>query len=161
MPILDDDGRLFGVVNIIDALVILLVVAVVAAGAALVLSPDEPPQNAGNETTNTTTTPAPNSTQAVSTETRTIVYRLENVPQYMLDPIETGPVNASDSLVAVEDVTIIEENNNTLTADLTVETTVTQKDGLTYYNGKRIYVGKTVTLDFGDVVVKPTVIRLS
>lgn len=37
MDILDDRGRLFGRVNVIDALVVLLALAVVAAGAALVL----------------------------------------------------------------------------------------------------------------------------
>lgn len=36
MELLDEDGNLFGVVNIIDALAVLLVLAVVAAGAALV-----------------------------------------------------------------------------------------------------------------------------
>jgi|AntDeeMetagen285_2_1112576.scaffolds.fasta_scaffold03960_2 hypothetical protein len=37
MEILDEKGRLFGAVNVVDALVVLLVLAVVAAGAALVL----------------------------------------------------------------------------------------------------------------------------
>lgn len=36
--ILDDEGRLFGLVNIVDLLVVLLVIAVVVAGAALLLS---------------------------------------------------------------------------------------------------------------------------
>ncbi|MFC6732713.1 MULTISPECIES: DUF4330 family protein [unclassified Haladaptatus] len=156
MPILDDDGRLFGVVNIIDALVVLLVLAVVAAGAALVLGPDEPASPASNN--NTTTTPAANETM---TENMTIVYRLENVPRYMIDPIEEGPVPASPSLVTVEEVAILESDNDTVTAELTVETTVTRENELTYYNGNRIYVGKTVTLDFGDVVVKPTVVRFA
>lgn len=39
--VIDDDGRLFGVVNVIDALVVLLVVAVVAAGLALVVPSGE------------------------------------------------------------------------------------------------------------------------
>lgn len=38
MALLDEDGRLFGMVNVVDALVVLLVLAVVAAGAALVFS---------------------------------------------------------------------------------------------------------------------------
>ncbi len=33
--IIDEDGRLFGLINIVDALVLLLVVAVVVAGVAL------------------------------------------------------------------------------------------------------------------------------
>ncbi|AXG09676.1 DUF4330 family protein [Haloplanus rubicundus] len=39
MPLIDDEGNLFGVINVIDALVILLVLAVVAAGAAFLLQP--------------------------------------------------------------------------------------------------------------------------
>jgi hypothetical protein len=42
MDVIDSEGRLFGVVNIIDAFVVLVVVAVVAAGVALVLGgPDD------------------------------------------------------------------------------------------------------------------------
>lgn len=36
MPVIDDEGNLFGLVNVVDALVVLLVFAVVAAGVALV-----------------------------------------------------------------------------------------------------------------------------
>jgi len=43
MEIIDSKGRLFGRVNIIDALVVLLVLAVVAAGAALVMGSGEEP----------------------------------------------------------------------------------------------------------------------
>lgn len=39
MDVIDDEGRLFGTVNVIDALVLLLVAAVVIAGAVFVLSP--------------------------------------------------------------------------------------------------------------------------
>ncbi len=42
MNVLDDDGNLFGVVNVIDVLVVLFVFAVVVAGAALVLGEPEP-----------------------------------------------------------------------------------------------------------------------
>jgi len=39
--VIDEEGRLFGVINVIDALVVLLVVAVVAAGLALVVPSGE------------------------------------------------------------------------------------------------------------------------
>lgn len=42
MDIIDDDGRLFGAVNVIDALVVLLVAAVIIAGAAFILAPSAP-----------------------------------------------------------------------------------------------------------------------
>ena len=40
MEVLDDSGRLFGMVNVVDALVVLFVVAVAVAGAALVFGGD-------------------------------------------------------------------------------------------------------------------------
>ncbi|SFR90092.1 protein of unknown function [Halomicrobium zhouii] len=43
MDIIDEKGRLFGVVNVVDALVVLLVLALVAAGVALVLGSDSDP----------------------------------------------------------------------------------------------------------------------
>ncbi|MGM0718641.1 MAG: DUF4330 family protein, partial [Halobacteriota archaeon] len=44
MNVIDDEGRLFGVINVIDVLVVLFVVAVVVAGAALVFSDDPEPE---------------------------------------------------------------------------------------------------------------------
>jgi hypothetical protein len=43
MNVIDDEGRLFGTVNVVDALVVLLVVAVVVAGAALVFGGEAEP----------------------------------------------------------------------------------------------------------------------
>ncbi|GAA0512106.1 protein of unknown function [Halorubrum aquaticum] len=44
MELIDDDGDLFGVVNVVDALVVLLVLAVGVAGIALVFSDDPAPE---------------------------------------------------------------------------------------------------------------------
>ncbi|MFC6615206.1 DUF4330 family protein [Halopenitus salinus] len=44
MALIDDEGNLLGVVNVVDALVVLLVAAVVVAGAALVLADDPAPE---------------------------------------------------------------------------------------------------------------------
>lgn len=51
MDVIDDEGNLFGVVNIVDVLVILFVVAVVVAGVALVYSDDPEPSGPEVETT--------------------------------------------------------------------------------------------------------------
>lgn len=45
MEVLDDHGRLFGRVNIVDALVVLFAVAVIVAGAALVFGDDPDPSS--------------------------------------------------------------------------------------------------------------------
>ena len=44
MNVIDDEGRLFGAVNVVDALVVLFVVAVIVAGAALVFGGDPEPE---------------------------------------------------------------------------------------------------------------------
>lgn len=41
MSLIDEDGNLFGVINVIDALLVLLVLAVVAAGATLLFQPSD------------------------------------------------------------------------------------------------------------------------
>lgn len=51
MELIDDEGNLLGVVNVVDALVVLLVVAVVAAGLALVLDDPEPEPDPETATT--------------------------------------------------------------------------------------------------------------
>lgn len=53
MEVLDEQGRLFGRVNVVDALVVLFAVAVVVAGAALVLG-DNPEPAPGDEPEATT-----------------------------------------------------------------------------------------------------------
>jgi hypothetical protein len=57
MGLIDERGRLFGRVNVIDALVVLLAVAVVAAGVALVAG------GAGNPVGRSITRPAPTLTR--------------------------------------------------------------------------------------------------
>jgi hypothetical protein len=69
MKILDEDGRIFGLINIIDALVILLVLAVAVAGFALVTAED-------TTTTTTTTTYA--------------TLDLGQQPAYLLSEIDEG-----------------------------------------------------------------------
>ncbi|MFC7166917.1 DUF4330 family protein [Halospeciosus flavus] len=55
MNLIDDEGNLFGVVNVVDALVVLFALAVVAAGAAFVLQPDSTqPDEPNLGTTNVT-----------------------------------------------------------------------------------------------------------
>jgi hypothetical protein len=44
MQIIDDEGNLFGLVNVIDALVVLLVLGVVVAGAALIFGGNDQPE---------------------------------------------------------------------------------------------------------------------
>jgi hypothetical protein len=72
MDVIDDEGNLFGTVNVVDALVVLLVLAVVAAGAAFVFA-DEP---------------EPEPDPAVDTTYATV--DLGTQPAYVVDAINEG-----------------------------------------------------------------------
>ncbi|MDB2273911.1 DUF4330 family protein [Halorubrum ezzemoulense] len=77
MELIDDEGRLFGRVNVIDALVVLLIAAVVVAGAAFVLTDD----------------PAP----PPETDTTYATLDVGTVSPYVVDAIEEGDAYDSDS----------------------------------------------------------------
>lgn len=86
--ILDDEGRLFGLVNIVDLLVILLVLAVVAAGAALLFSGSSDDTEAG-------------------TETRHVTMDLGPQPDFLAEQITTGDTfepRGSDESATITDV---------------------------------------------------------
>lgn len=88
MNIIDDKGRLFGTVNIIDALVVLLVLAVVAAGTAFVLQFDDSPSEAN---------------ATVENATRYATLDLGTQPSYTAERITEGD-NTTDANLTVTDV---------------------------------------------------------
>ena len=174
MPVLDDEGRLFGAVNVVDALVVLFVLAVVVAGVALVTGADD----------DSAAEPEP--------ETRTVVVQTGDQPEYVVDAIEAGPVGTAN-VVSVDEVTVerstetvyrvqggrlelvndsrdlyrvrngslgrVEQPTTTLrlTATLTVEET---DDGLPTFGDGRLYVGREVRLDLGRTIVQGTVVDM-
>ena len=158
MNFIDDKGRIFGTVNIIDALAVLLVLAVVAAGTAFVLGTDDQP----------TTTDQPTNT------TTAVTFEITGVQPYVADAIPEGPVK-TDAVVAVQKKSIqpteviVKDQNGTLherthprqktvTLQLTLNTTTTEDDIL--FGDEPIEVGRGLTLDFGPVTVKGTVVAL-
>lgn len=90
MDILDDQGRLFGLVNVVDAIVLFLVAVVVVAGVAFVLQPEPEP-----------TEPAP-----PETDTVTAVLDLGSQPDYIADRINKGDAYspAGNSNLTITDV---------------------------------------------------------
>ena len=137
MPIIDDEGRLFGAVNIIDALVVLLVLAVVVAGVALVT---------GGGSTG-------------ERPTRTVVVDVGQQPDYVVDAIEEGSVGTSE-VVAVENKTAIGDDGNDRLR-LTVTLAVTKNaDGLPTFAEERLYVGRQIQLDLSTTIVSGTVIEM-
>ena len=139
MRLLDEQGRVFGLVNIIDLLTVLLAIGVIAASVVVFVP------------------------RFLETEEETVVqFQVTGAPDYVADSVSTGPVPSNDDIIAIinKSVRPVAGNNSTSSVLLSARTRVTINNGDTYLNGERIYVGKTVTLDLGNVVVEATVTQL-
>lgn len=151
MELIDDQGYLFGTINVIDALAVVLVLAVVTAGTAFVLSND----------------------QATEEEQQRVTVELEikGVQPYIADAIPTGTIR-NDGVAAIENKSvhptkvIINDQNGTLherehprkqTVRLHVTLNSTSVDGEPQFAGSALEVGRQLTFDLGPVTVKGTV----
>jgi hypothetical protein len=154
--IIDEDGRVFGTVNVVDLLVSLLLVSVVIAGAALVFQSNAQAQGTSAD-------------EEVVTEPQTVVVQTM-VPPYVADAIEDGSPIAED-VTGVSDVRVIEKItlNGTDAGTATryrvrfTTTLVTQPDenGLPQFRDERLYVGQQVRLDLGTTIIDGVVVEMS
>jgi archaellin len=100
MAVIDEEGRLFGVVNVIDLLVVLVVVAVVAAGVALLTGGDDQGQqpDTGSNATNATTT-VRYATLSVTSDVANLSGRID--VNDTIQPLPSGtPLRVTDTYVA-------------------------------------------------------------
>ncbi|WP_340100760.1 DUF4330 domain-containing protein [Salinibaculum salinum] len=151
MEVIDENGRVFGVVNVIDLLVLLLVLAVVAAGVALVLG---------------------SGASEAESETATITVRADSVQPYVADAVP--PVGDLDggSVTSIENKTVepativttnssgdvlVREHPRLKTVTLTVTVDVSQTDGTRVYDEQSLKVGKGVSLDLHTVDLRGNV----
>lgn len=152
--VIDEQGRFFGVVNVVDLLVSLLFVSVVVAGAALVF-----PSGAQ----------ALDSASEQDAESKTVVVQTDVAP-YVADAIKEGSPVAED-VSSVSDVRIVEKTTiNGTDADsemgYRVRFTVTldtesDERGLPEFRDGRLYVGQDVRLDLGTTIVEGDVVEMS
>lgn len=148
MQVIDDRGYLFGLINIIDALVVLVLLAVLVAGVALV-------------------TDAGSSPADEETRTEVIVFQTDAYPDFVTDAIEEGE-NGNDEVVAILDksVTDLPDNEsqtgvNLTRARLRAEVVVeTSPDGLPTFDGERLYVGREMQLDLRSTIVDGLVVDI-
>ncbi|AAV46461.1 unknown [Haloarcula marismortui ATCC 43049] len=113
--LLDEDGNLFGLVNVVDALAALLVIAVVVAGAALVLQPEPEP-------------PDPNTTN--------VTLDLGTQPSYIVTEITEGDTYSpgGDSKLTITDVHLTPQDNQTRVILRATLQGPPDGDSLTYVN---------------------------
>lgn len=139
MRILDDDGNLFGVVNVVDALAVFLVLAVVVAGAALVVQSDDaraPPE----------------------TDTVNATLDLGEQPAYLAKAITEGDTYeaAGDSTLTVTDVHVTPGGNGPHIV-LKVRLEAPERDGSVSYDGEPPRLGRTLTVQTDAYTVEGTI----
>ena len=141
MPVIDEDGDLFGVVNAVDALAVALVVLVLAGGVVVLTGASG---GAGSGTL----------TQSVTVQTTV------DVPTEVA-ALEPGPV-ANEQVAAIERVERVSTAENASSGNATYELDVqlvvgTTEDGVTTFAGERLFIGRSVTLDLETVTVSGVV----
>ena len=148
MELIDEDGRLFGVVNVIDALAVLLVLAVVVAGFALV-NPFAAPS--GEQTT------------------RYATIDLDDQPAYVADLVSEGDVMSPPNTprnVTITDVYVTPDGgeNVSITVRARINGTLEDREGAPgqafTYGDTRIRQGGSFMLDTADYRVDGTVTRM-
>ena len=139
MELIDEDGRLFGVVNVIDALVVLLVLAVAVAGIALLQSSQETPKQPGQSNEST-----------IPTVTQYATIDLGNVPSFVAAHIENGDelTTKNGGTVDVTDVYVGPGKGTQTRTLLRVKASGPLPDGQTWVTvGKSpLTFGRTLTL---------------
>jgi hypothetical protein len=148
MELLDEDGRLFGVVNVIDALVVLLLVAVLVAGVALV-----DPFGGGEGAT------------------RYATVEFDRQPGFVADQVSVGDRMAAGPQggnVTVTDVYVTpgrDEANATVVARLQVSGELAEVEGQPgrafTYGGERLPAGSGFTLDTGAYTMRGRLTAIS
>ena len=127
MEFIDDSGRIFGLINVIDALVVLLVLAVAVAGIALVTSQEPAPE------------PDIASTHAT--------LDLGSQPQYIVSEINEGDTYSpsEDSRITITDVYVTPDGNqDRITARVKLDGPA--KDNAVKYDGAPPRLGRTLAI---------------
>lgn len=128
MAVIDDEGNLFGVVNVVDALVVLLVLAVIAAGSALVLGTED--------------------SEPVEKETRYATLDLGTQPSYVANLMESGDMieYGGGENLTVTDVYVTDQGNDKrVLARVELEAPVDETEEFTFDEGPP-RVGRELTI---------------
>ena len=139
MPVIDDDGDLFGLVNVVDALAALLVLAVIAAGAAFALQPNAEPAQSDTATVNAT-------------------LDLGTQPDYIVDALNEGDSYAPDgnSELTITDIHLMPHGDKTRVL-LRVRLEGSAGDGTVTYAGAPPRLGRELTVQTDAYTVTGTV----
>lgn len=145
MNILDDEGNLFGTINVIDALVVLVVIAVVVGGLAVVgvLGTDDPDTNDSD-----TNESSPDDSEI---ETHYVAVDIGDTPRHMTDRIQSGDVMSTN------------ETNTTITDVYETPTSATTSSvllGVEIETADSYRTGQTIELEFEEYTVEGSLLRI-
>jgi len=127
MEVLDEEGNLFGLINVIDALAILLVLAVAAAGIALVTS-----DSGGEEPT---------------IESTYVTLNLGQQPSYIVSEINVGDMHSAgdNTQLTLTDVYVAPQGGQTRVI-VRAELQAPVQDGRLSYGGSPPRLGRTLDI---------------
>ncbi|SFS79456.1 DUF4330 family protein [Halostagnicola kamekurae] len=148
MELIDENGNLFGVVNVIDALAIALALAVVVAGIAVVgvLGIGGGPAGNGDD-------------GASSTETKYATLSLGTLSIDTAESITAGDeMTADDERLTITDVYATPTSSDTADVTVRAEVAATQReDGTVAFNGDQFAPGRNVSIQTDEYDVSGSV----
>ncbi len=142
MDIIDEDGHLFGLINIVDALVVLLVVAVLISGLVLIFDDTD---------------------DDTDTEIISVNITVERAPAYIAERIEIGniskDVTITEKSVSSAEIVVrdsdgelhIREHPTDKTVNLQVKLRIKRSSQGVQFRGNPMRVGTEITIDDGKV----------
>lgn len=142
MVVIDDEGRLFGVVNVVDALVVLVVLAVVVAGVGLVWGGS--PADAGTS-----------DTEATRYATLEFSAPVESPIASLAEGDALTPVRGGDTFNVTDVVRSVDPNGST---HFVVRAAY---DDPPTESGRRLYGGDTTSLTTGSYRIDATVLAVN
>lgn len=128
MELIDDEGKLFGIVNVIDALVVLFVLAIVIAGVAFVYGPEDGRSQPTTDTVHTT-------------------LDLGLQQAYLAEAINEGDTYSPGGVneLTITDVYVVPEGNGTHVV-IRVALTGTPSGDMITYDGAPPRLGRALTI---------------
>jgi hypothetical protein len=135
MPIIDDEGRVFGAVNVVDALVVLLAIAVALAGIALVTG------------------------STGGTETRYVTLDLGTQPEFVVDRLAVGDTASLENQfgnLTITDTYLTTSASGTR-ALVRVAVTGRETEGTFTFGGEPLRLGRDILFETDTYSVNGTV----
>jgi len=147
VDVIDQEGNLFGRVNVVDAIVVLFLAAIVIAGVALVTTGGSAAADTTVATVETTTSPA-------------VVSALEEAEPAPESGVQfIGDVQVVDTvLVNSTEYANASRTHKVVELELHLETDT--REGLLYFQDERLYIGSKLELDLTTTVINCTVVEM-